>query len=200
MGTNTVVFAHICASARPNTRGQEFAAHRLSASFALEARHNAALTRGQIMFMPGGIHDIHCSRGDEPVTVRVLVDRETATTVQRQLELLCQQSRQRPFFDFDHEGGPASFWPAEFVWRERPQPGVYALGEWSEAGRRAIEAGTYRAFSPTFFVDEVRAPIARVICDPHMSDCMGGLVNSPAFRDIRPIYPSEALVRTSVAS
>lgn len=156
---------------------------------AVEAR--VALAVGSapdwIMWMPGGTHEITARRRGKPVTVRVTVDPGSAAAAQRSLGEYIAASRQRPFFDFDHSGGAASGWPVEFAWRERPEPGVYARVDWSQAGRDAIAGRTYRAFSPTFFTTETDP--ARI--DGCPLNC-GGLVNDPAFRDIAPIWARHA--------
>lgn len=136
-----------------------------------------------IMWMPGGLHEITASRGGKPVTVRVQVDRAGAAAAQQSLREHLEAGRQRPFFDFNHGGGEASAWPTEIIWSETPEPGIYARVEWSDAGRAAVQGRTYRAFSPSFFVDG--ADPARVTGAPLN---MGGLVNDPAFGHIAPLW------------
>jgi uncharacterized protein (UPF0335 family) len=139
-----------------------------------------------IMWMPGGDHTITARQAGKAVTRNIRVDAPGARAVQASL-LEHLSGRQRPFFDFDHESKAAAAWPTEFAWRDTPEPGVYARVEWSDQGRAAIAGKTYRAFSPTFFVDE--ADPAHVVAAPLT---MGGLVNNPAFREIKPIWASSA--------
>lgn len=139
-----------------------------------------------VMWMPGGTHAIRASKQGQPIEVRVQVDRSTAATMQQVLRQHIHASRQRPYLDFNHSGAEAAAWPVEFIWLDTPEPGVYARVEWSEAGRAAVTGKTYRAFSPTFFVDS-NDP-ARVTGSPLN---MGGLVNEPAFRQIAPLWARE---------
>lgn len=138
-----------------------------------------------IQWMPGGSHPITARRGARTVSLTVEVTPAGAAAMQRSLQEHLAGGRQRPYFDFAHEGKAASAWPLEFAWREDPEPGIYARVEWSQAGREAVEGRTYRAFSPMFFVDEHNevsgAPLN-----------MGALVNDPAFRAIAPLWARDA--------
>lgn len=151
-----------------------------------------ATVTGEFMIMAGGVQTIHCGQGGKDVSVQVLVDRSAAVNLQKQFEALTASSAHRPYFDFDHDDKMASFWPSQFVWSDSPAPGVYARGEWSAAGKAAIEGKTYRAFSPKFHVDSVRAKPAKVICYPQASLNMGGLVNDPAFKNNLPLWAKAA--------
>lgn len=139
-----------------------------------------------IMWMPGGVHAVHCMKGDKKVKVTVKVDRETATVAQRQLEAYLALGKQRPYFDFNHDESSASAWPVEFAWRD-DEPGVWTRVEWSAAGREAVEGKSYRAFSPAFHLDKANPPKVRA-----MPFVMGGLVNFPAFMDIEPIWTANS--------
>lgn len=142
----------------------------------------------EIMFMPGGEHELTASRAGRPVAVRLLVDRSAAAAMQQSLQEHLSASAQRPYFDFDHKDEGASAWPLEFLWKQTPAPGVYARVEWSKAGAEAIRGKSYRAFSPTFFDEPGRNP-ARVTGAPLN---MGGLVNNPAFKRILPLWAKQA--------
>ena len=143
----------------------------------------------EIMVMPGGTHDIRATQGANAVAVRVQVDRNSAAQLQKALEAHQAASKQRPYFDFDHEKNAASAWPLAFYWKEKPAPGVYAKVEWSDSGAAAINGKEYRAFSPSFFVDDEAANPARVTGAPLN---MGGLVNDPAFREIEPLWAKQS--------
>jgi phage I-like protein len=135
-----------------------------------------------IMYMPGGVHRIHASKGDEEVTMDVLVDQSAAEVLQASL-VAAHNTRQRPYFDFDHEDGPAAAWPKAFVWQDAPEPGIYAKVEWSDVGQASILGKRYRAFSPQFFAsDDEPARIAGAGLN------MGGLVNNPAFKALTPLW------------
>lgn len=159
------------------------AAHPVLARFSPIAFDSLASAPTEIMWMPGGIHEITAHQADEAVTVTVKVDRATAATMQQELAALKAESPQRPYFDFDHDGGRAAAWPIEFLWKDSPKPGVYARVEWSAAGRNSVEGREYRAFSPSFYTDS-KSP-ATVIGAPLD---MGGLVNDPAFKQMLPLF------------
>ncbi|MCW5556614.1 MAG: hypothetical protein KIT22_02030 [Verrucomicrobiae bacterium] len=142
-----------------------------------------------IMWMPGGVHTIYCTKGNKKVTTTVEVTPATAALAQAELQSYLAAGKQRPFFDFKHEGSGASAWPQEFAWRD-DQPGVWARVEWSNAGRDAVLGKTYRAFSPSFVADEgSSSKPAQVTRLPFV---MGGLVNFPAFLDIEPLWSRNA--------
>ena len=158
--------------------------------------------------MPAGLQTITPSQGGRSVTVQVRVDRAAAEALEAQRAALEARGK-RPYFDFNHEDGEASFWPTEFFWREavgrvslragetgedtRPTaPGIYARGEWSDLGQQAIAGKRYRQFSPVFYVDDVRAHPARIVCREDAKPNMGGLVNDPAFHTILPFWAKDA--------
>lgn len=149
-----------------------------------------------IMWMPGGTHEITAERRGKPFTTTVLVDRETAAVMQQTLGSVTAAGPQRPFFDFDHDSGAASAWPVDFAWREQSNTpaGVYAKVVWSKPGADAVTGKSYRAFSPTFFVDDSKP--ARVTGAPLN---MGGLVNDPAFKQIAPLWARDANASTTTA-
>lgn len=152
-------------------------------------RKSAAPT--EIMILPAGVHDISASQGGAPVSLRVQVDPASAAAMEAS-RVAHSAGRQRPFFDFDHEGKAASAWPSSFAWRQAPEPGVYARVEWSDAGLAAIQGKTHRSFSPTFFADA--SDPAHITGAPL---CMGALVNDPAFEGIRPIWAAHAALLTT---
>lgn len=163
------------------------AAH-FSGGSALSARTSAPdNAAAEFMVFPGGEHTIHCGQGTKDVSVRILINKESATAFEAQRKLLTASTAHRPYFDFDHDNRSASFWPSEFLWRDSPA-GVYARGEWSEGGRKAIEGKDYRSFSPKFHVDDVKANPAKVICYAKAALNMGGFVNDPAFKNNLPLW------------
>ncbi len=155
-------------------------------------RIDADAPPAELMWMPSGVHTLHATREGVPVQVRVRVDPQTASTLQAQWRAHMESSRQRPFFDFDHRNEAAAAWPLEFVWRDAPEPGVYARVEWSDAGAGAVVGRTYRAFSPAFLLDD--GDPARVTGAPLN---MGGLVNDPAFLQMRPLWASSSLTESN---
>jgi hypothetical protein len=94
---------------------------------------------GEFMFMPSGTHTIYCLHAGKNIEAQIEVDRSAAVAMQEQFVAVKSKSAHLPFFDFDHDDRSASFWPASFAWRESPAPGIYAAGEWTAAGKAAIE-------------------------------------------------------------
>jgi len=143
--------------------------------------------KNEILFLPVGIHAITPVAGGIGKAIQVLVNAETAFEIEAQREEI--SARKRVYFDFNHEDGPASFWPSSFVWRA--SEGVVAKGEWTDSGKRAVQGKDFRAFSPVFHVDDKRAEPARVVCCEGARPNMGGLVNDPAFSDL-PLWAKNA--------
>jgi hypothetical protein len=152
-----------------------------------------------IMWMPGGLHSITCRKNGKPLTLSMRVDGQGAARMQQSLRDHLAGGRQRPYFDFDHDGKAASAWPTEFAWRDQPEQGIYARVEWSDAGLAAVTGKRYRAFSPKWY--ETDGDPAEVESAPLN---MGGLVNDPAFREISPLWASrptsEAQTKTNTPS
>jgi hypothetical protein len=142
----------------------------------------------EIMVFPAGTHTITATQADKKVTRKIIIDAATATAMQAALEAHNAGTR-KAYFDFDHDDGSASAWPAAFRWdagaRGKPA-GVYAAVQWSASGAAAIAGRDYRSFSPAFYVDTGNP--ARVIGAPIN---MGGLVNAPAFHTQSPIWARE---------
>jgi anti-sigma28 factor (negative regulator of flagellin synthesis) len=138
----------------------------------------SATSRNEVLFLPIGLHSITPVAGGIGRPIKVKVDASTAEAIEAQRKIMAGKGK-RPYFDFDHEDGAASFWPEGFAWRNGE--GVIAKGEWTARGRKAVEGKDYRAFSPVFHVDNKRSDPAKVICMEHAAPNMGGLVNNPAF-------------------
>jgi hypothetical protein len=138
----------------------------------------SATSRNEVLFLPIGLHSITPVAGGIGRPIKVKVDASTADAIEAQRKIMAGKGK-RPYFDFDHEDGAASFWPEGFTWRNGE--GVIAKGEWTSRGRKAVEGKDYRAFSPVFHVDNKRSDPAKVICMEHAAPNMGGLVNNPAF-------------------
>lgn len=150
-----------------------------------------ATATGEFMFMPGGLQTINPWDGGAGQPITVQVDRDGVAALNEQAQALRAKGK-RPYFDFNHSDGPASFWPEEFLWRDAPEPGIYARGEWTASGKTAVEGKEWRQFSPVFHVDKKlgatpQSP-ARIVARPSAKPNMGGLVNDPAFHAIAPLW------------
>lgn len=161
------------------------------AIFCRGAAQLAPTITNEVMWMPGGIHTITPFAGGTGMPIRVLVDSAAAIEVEKQRSALTAKG-QRPYFDFEHEDAGASFWPTAFFWKESPEPGIYARGDWTADGKAGVEGRKWRMFSPVFHVDNKRAAISQIICKPDASPNMGGLVNTAAFKEISPLWAKNA--------
>lgn len=141
-----------------------------------------------IQWMPPGEHEIVATYGNKPTKLKVVVDRGTATTMQKVLESYLERAQagsgDKPYFDFNHEDREASAHPQEFFWAgEDPfKGGVRVRLQWTEPGRKAVVGRAYRRFSPAFVPDE---NTGRVKGSPAN---MGGLVNRAAFPNIEAVW------------
>jgi hypothetical protein len=148
----------------------------------------SAASKNELLFLPIGLHAITPVAGGIGRPIKVKVNDATAAAIEQQRAIQAGKGK-RPYFDFNHEDGPASFWPEAFIWRAGE--GVIAKGEWSRRGRAAVEGKDYRAFSPVFHVDNKRGDPATVVCKGEAEPNMGGLVNNPAFKDL-PLWAKNA--------
>ena len=159
-------------------------------------RQGDAEAPAAIMYMPGGVHTISPSQNGNAVTVTVLVNELTARRLERQRQVL-EDTVGKPFFSVQHSSQIAAFWPSRFLWGKRRDvtgklaEGVWAEGEWSQAGLEAVAGRNVRAFSPTFHFDTLRNATGRPIqiaCNQHAKLNMGALENDPAFKTISPLW------------
>ena len=149
-----------------------------------------------IMFMPGGIHTISPSQNGKPVTITVRVTEAAAEQLEKQREAL-EATVGKPFFSIQHNTQIAAFWPIRFFWDTRLDAtgsfvsGVWAEGEWTQAGKDAVDGKNFRTFSPTFHFQANRHDpdlCGEVICNPGAKLNMGALENDPAFAKISPLW------------
>jgi phage I-like protein len=138
-----------------------------------------ATAKGEIPYLPTGIHEITPIAGGIGRPIRVLVDQRAAIAMEeRRLAIIAKGKR--PFLDLNHDDSAASFRPSKFIWRDGE--GVVCLGAWTGSGKKAVDGKDYCGFSPVFHVDNKRADPARVIAQlDNLNPNMGGLVNDPAF-------------------
>jgi hypothetical protein len=154
----------------------------------------------EFMMMPSGVRTITPSQGGKPVSLAVLVDARAATNLERQRAAVMAATGKRVYFDFNHEDREASFWPEKIFYKEcvphGPPAGIYARGEFSEAGRTGVQGKMWREFSPIFFVDSSKGTTvdkpATIICNERARPNFGGFVNDGAFTGISPLWAKAA--------
>ncbi len=171
----------------------------------------AATVTDRVMFVPAGVHQIYPAYGPASLEVSIKVDESTAAVLNASLaQVNVGHAPQRAFFDKNHEGKEAMGWPIKFFWSETPQPGVYAIVEWSSLGQQYIAGKVMRAFSGSFYTDadlpkKPRAGQSITITAGKRGSQenparivglgfpdAGTLTNNPAFQKILPIWASAA--------
>lgn len=146
----------------------------------------------EIQWAPPGRNQINCTRGGQPVTLTVNVNEAGAQRVSaRFAEYKAAADRGESdavFGDFNHEDREASFHALGFRWGgdDIQRGGIRVAVSWTGAGRRAVLGRDYTRFSPSFYVDDSAGEIIG------MPICVGGLVNSAAFRRIAPIMSKQS--------
>jgi hypothetical protein len=133
----------------------------------------------RIMFMPAGKTTICPSVNGSPKQISVNVTRQTANAFQTDLDKLLSRTV-KPYIDFNHSGNEAAALPKRFVWVEGQ--GIFLDLDWTAAGRSAVSGRNWNYFSPTFLINQDGDPFAL----PETGS-IGGLTNSPAFRDMKGI-------------
>jgi hypothetical protein len=159
-----------------------------------------ALEDNICMYMPSGVTTITPSQNGRPVTVCVEVESGAVDELEKQRKVLTASGK-KPFFSLQHKEGVAAFWPDKFFWDTRIDAtgsmatGIWASGEWTDSGRKAVEGKDFRTFSPTFHVDAIRDdpdnPV-HVICCEEAKANMGALENDPAFQNMSPLWAGNA--------
>jgi phage I-like protein len=142
-----------------------------------------------VQIMPPGKHAISPMGADgKPVDLEVQIDATTAEILEaaraRYQAAADSKTGDAPYFDFNHDDGPAAAWVKSIYWAgDDPQTGgVRAKVEWTDAGLEAVNGRLFRRFSPCFCVDEKTGAINGAPVN------MGGLVNRAAFRTIAALF------------
>lgn len=135
-----------------------------------------------LMYMPEGVHEISATFNGKAATKRVVVDEAACIRLQADLERIWERVeaglRARPVVYFNHTAGAVAMVPKRFSWV--PGKGVVLEGEWTAAGREAVEGGSYAYCSPCFR----RSESGRVMGLLTQGVEVGSLVNDPAFECI----------------
>jgi phage I-like protein len=76
------------------------------------------------------------------------------------------------------------FYPTDFSWRDGADGGVFCRGVWSQEGKRAVESGEFKSFSPVFAVNKRVKPPYPIVCLITAGSNMGGLTNEAAFGEL----------------
>lgn len=146
---------------------------------------------GEIQYLPPGTHSIVAWKvgrdgTKKPAELTVTIDAGVADRLQRSLDGMLGEGTE-PYFDFVHREEEASGWLKSFHWAgsDPDSGGVRAAVDWTASGRAALEGKDLTKFSAAFTVDgsgqiDGTLPVA------------GGLVNRPAFREIKKIVAADA--------
>lgn len=134
---------------------------------------------GGLLYMPAGEHVISATFNGKAATKRVIVDEAACERLQADLERVWEAvtagMRARPVVYFNHTAGPAAMVPRRFSWVSGK--GIVLEGEWTAAGKEAVEGGTYAYFSPCFRRDRESGRVMGLTAGVEV----GSLVNDPAF-------------------
>ena len=146
----------------------------------------------EIMFFPEGEHTIHATINGEPGSADVTIDESIAPAFIEGLEARLDAGGVLPFIDFDHDGKVAAGHPVGFRYGDLEVDGNTKRGlilalDYSDAGISAVKGRNYLYFSPSFTMEDDGRPSG--LPD---DDAYGGLVNSPAFREISRIAAKKA--------
>jgi len=132
-----------------------------------------------IVYMPKGEWKITPSVNGEAKEINVKVIADAVPVLQAALTKRLG-SNVKPFAQFGHRPGPASFHPKGFRWDENK--GVMLDVEWTNAGKTAVEGRDYSYFSPTILLNKE----GEIKGLPDRGE-IGSLTNNPAFTEIQPI-------------
>jgi phage I-like protein len=149
-----------------------------------------------VQWMPPGKHKITPTGEDgKQVEMEVTVDESVAIAMEKGRAAYQAAADaghgDAPYFDLNHEDGPAAAWVKEFFWGgdDPINGGVRAKVDWSDVGRASVEGKQFRRFSPSFYVSRD----GRVAGAPVN---MGGLVNRAAFKTIQAFFAKDNSAET----
>lgn len=182
------------------------------------------------MVMAGGVQTVTLGCLGYPLTVTVNVTSASASALQKQLDAVNGNTKQRVFNCFNHGGNrgqtEASSWPKKFFWNAEKN-GVFEIAEPSSSGLEAVAGKKYRGFSLTFFTDAEITEIpelegegyeikpgkrgspenpANIICprdartNPNAYLNMGTMTNKPAFSTNEPLFASTPETKKNLPS
>lgn len=144
--------------------------------------NDQAAAPDRIRFIPMGVSYVNATMDDEPSYVTLEVTPDDIITLNADLQesiKAAQENRQVfPFIDFNHENEEASAHPVSF---ELSEDGEYIemIVEWTESGKKAVEAKEYLYFSPTLLLENNLEDEVHKLYG--ITTNVGGLTNSPAF-------------------
>lgn len=146
----------------------------------------------EIQWMPPGTHRVTPEVGGKPRPMSITVDEALAKRmgemVQRMREAAARGEGDVPYFDFNHDDGPAAAEVLALRWGgdDPKSGGIRARVTWTAAGRDALAGKTYRRFSPQWWTDpKTEQPVG-------VGVNLGGLVNRAAFQTIQPVVAKDA--------
>src|SRR4030095_10786117 len=73
------------------------------------------IAANEILFLPTGVHAITPVSGGIGRAIKVLINADSASAIEKQRSEITTRTGKRVYFDFNHEDGPASFWPHSFL-------------------------------------------------------------------------------------
>ena len=149
-------------------------------SFSIKLSENGGAAPEAVPYMPAGESEICATVNGAPGRRVVVADEAAAerlnADLQEKLQAAAEKRKARPLLMFDHNvNGGAAAVPVGFEWDD--ERGILLRVEWTQAGREAVEGGTYGYVSPSFRLKAGGSEILGLADGVEI----GSLVNDPAF-------------------
>lgn len=149
-------------------------------SLSIKLSENGGAAPEAVPYMPAGESEICATVNGMPGRRVVVADEAAAerlnADLQEKLQAAAERKKARPLLMFDHNvNGGAAAVPVGFEWDA--ERGILLRVEWTQAGREAVEGGTYGYVSPSFRLKAGGSEILGLADGVEI----GSLVNDPAF-------------------
>lgn len=149
-------------------------------SLSIKLSENGGAAPEAVPYMPAGESEICATVNGAPGRRVVVADEAAAerlnADLQEKLQAAAERKKARPLLMFDHNvNGGAAAVPVGFEWDA--ERGILLRVEWTQAGREAVEGGTYGYVSPSFRLKAGGSEILGLADGVEI----GSLVNDPAF-------------------
>ena len=149
-------------------------------SLSIKLSENGGAAPEAVPYMPAGESEICATVNGAPGRRVVVADEAAAerlnVDLQEKLQAAAEKRKARPLLMFDHNvNGGAAAVPVGFEWDD--ERGILLRVEWTQAGREAVEGGTYGYVSPSFRLKAGGSEILGLAEGVEI----GSLVNDPAF-------------------
>jgi len=143
----------------------------------------------EFCWMPAGKSEVSAhTLGGGSFVGGVICDEQACRVIQASFAAMSLKG-QRMFIDLNHNQGAAAGWITGFYWDS--SRGIMAAVSWTPLGANALRGKEFVSFSPQFLCDEKTGRIGGLI-----NNCVGGLVNSPAFSNMPALVAAKLFAPT----